>query len=95
MNSATSPQQPARKPMSKVKIGVLILGYACVVVGMAFLSIEKAINTTQEMGRYQIEETRIFQGEQKARELEEFMQERTGQITEPAIAPETGEAEQQ
>lgn len=93
MNTAPSPEQPTRKPTSKFKIAVLIMGYAALVVGMAFLSIEKAINTTQEMGRYQIEETRIFQGEQKAKELEEFMQERTGQLEEPGSAADSSAPE--
>lgn len=93
MNTAPSPEQPTFKATSKVKIGVLILGYTFLVVGMAYLSIEKAINTTQEMGRYQIEETRIFQGEQKAQELEEFMQERTGQTVKPEAAPESSTSE--
>jgi hypothetical protein len=93
MNTAPSPEQPKRSATSKVKIAVLIMGYAILVVGMAFLSIEKAINTTQEMGRYQIEETRIFQGEQKAKELEEFMQERTGQLEEPIPAGDSSTTE--
>jgi len=93
MNTAPSPEHPPRKATSKAKIAVLIMGYAVLVVGMAYLSIEKAIHTTQEMGRYQIEETRIFQGEQKAQELEEFMQERTGQTTKPEAAPNSSETE--
>lgn len=95
MNATTMPEQPSRNAAKKFKIGVLILGYACLVTGLAYLSIDKALSTSQEMGRYQIEETRIFQGEQKAKELEEFMQERTGQLIDPPVAPEAGESEQQ
>jgi len=78
MSSTLVQEAPAKRPVfhiGKFKLTVMILAYLVLVTFLAYLSIDKAINTAQEMGHYQIEETRIFMGEQKAKALEEYMNE--------------------
>ena len=43
---------------------------------MSLSSIDKAIDTSQEMGVYQIDKTREFLGNEKAQEMKEFFDER-------------------
>jgi hypothetical protein len=43
---------------------------------MSLSSINKAIDTSQEMGVYQIDKTREFLGDEKAQEMKEFFDER-------------------
>jgi hypothetical protein len=45
---------------------------------MAWASIGKAIDKSQEMGVYQIDKTREFLGEEKAQEMQEFYDSRVG-----------------
>jgi len=76
VNAATATEASVTRPglgIGKFKLTVMILAYLVLVTFLAYLSIDKAINTAQEMGHYQIEETRIFMGEQKAEALKELM----------------------
>lgn len=88
---SAAPQVLPTTAAGKFKVALAIVGYIVLVVGLAYLSLGKAINTAQEMGRYQIEETRVFQGEEKAQELEAFMRERTGQDQLPVEGGEAAE----
>lgn len=54
------------------------VGYLSLITFMAYASINKAIDETQKMGEYQIQQTLIYQGEEKAQELRAWRNKRMG-----------------
>ena len=67
-------EQP--KKSSAVKWVCFGIAYFCLIIFMSLSSIDKAIDTSQEMGVYQIDKTREFLGNEKAQEMKEFFDER-------------------
>lgn len=67
-------EQP--KESSAVKWVCFSVVYFCLIIFMSLSSIDKAIDTSQEMGVYQIDKTREFLGDEKAQEMKEFFDER-------------------
>jgi len=73
MNEAAQQSQKS----SALKWVIFGAGYLCLITFMAWASIDKAIDTSQEMGVYQIDKTREFLGNEKAQEMQEFFDQRT------------------
>jgi hypothetical protein len=67
-------EQP--KKSSVAKWCCFFVVYFCLIIFMSLSSIDKAIDTSQEMGVYQIDKTREFLGDEKAQEMKEFFDER-------------------
>ena len=74
MTGISKVEQP--KKSSVVKWACLGVVYFCLIIFMSLSSIDKAIDTSQEMGVYQIDKTREFLGNEKAQEMKEFFDER-------------------
>ena len=74
MTGISKVEQP--KKSSAVKWACLGVVYFCLIIFMSLSSIDKAIDTSQEMGVYQIDKTREFLGNEKAQEMKEFFDER-------------------
>jgi len=71
----TSVQEQPKKSSAVKWVGVSIV-YFALIIFMAWASIGKAIDTSQEMGIYQIDKTREFMGDEKAQEMKEFYDQR-------------------
>jgi hypothetical protein len=79
MSDSSNPQatEPLRDPRVKVwpvsRIVVVSIIYVALATGGAWLSMGVAMDRVTDMGHYQVEKTREFLGNQRAKELEEYM----------------------
>lgn len=91
-SSNSSSGQPLRDPRVKVwpvsRIVVVSIIYIALATGGAWLSMGVAMDRVTDMGNYQVERTREFLGNQRAKELEEYMHpnQATGEGSEAAGA---------
>ncbi|MBC8370855.1 MAG: hypothetical protein H8E25_12730 [Planctomycetes bacterium] len=75
----------SQKPKSSTLKWVMVAaGYLSLITFMAYMSIGKAIDKSQEMGDYQIQQTLIYQGADKAQRLREWRNERMGVEDQPS-----------
>ena len=89
MTDTSAIEQPNKSSAVKwVCFGIAYLG---LIIFMSLSSIDKAIDTSQEMGVYQIDKTREFLGDEKAQEMKEFFDQRmnVGEVTTDNAATDT------
>ena len=81
------------QPQVKVKPKYIVYGilYLCLISVASYFTIGKAMSRSQELSNYQIDKTRRYLGEEKAKEMEQYI--KGEQTSEGEQAPASTPAE--